>query len=573
MFSMRRLTLVGAVLTVFGALLMVRLFFLQVVSHKYYLTLAERQQVSSRIVYGRRGEIKLQNRNGIEAAVATTRSGYLVYVNPSKLEDATSTYNALSKIISASGLSIDRVNFFKYADKRDDPYEILMRRAEKPLAESIIAAGLPGIGAVSEEWRFYPFKSLAGSVLGFLGFDEAGSEVGRYGLESFYEDTLAQTPGFWRGSQSYGGIFLSFGRQLFSASDNGHDIILTIDLAVQSELERELDRLFEKWQPRMAAGVIIEPDTGRILAMSSRPSFDPNEFSAVADISYFINPLVSSIFELGSVFKPLTMAFALDQGAITPETEYYDAGFVEIGQARIENYDGKGRGKVKMQEVLNQSLNTGAVFVARQLGKEKFLEYIERFGFDEKTDIDLPAEAIGDVSNLLSKRDVEFASAAFGQGIAISPIAFVRAVSALANGGMLMQPYIAERVRKDGLPDEIHKPRPVRRVISEETSLEISRMLAIVVDKALLGGGAGPKNYSVAAKTGTAQIANKDGKGYSGEYLHSFFGYAPAFDSRFLVFLILEAPRGVEYASQSLGPSFLDLTNFLLHYYEVPPDR
>mgnify|MGYP001585338985 FL=1 len=560
-------------LTCFGILIVTRLFFLQIAEGDYYSTLAERQQISSQILAGRRGEIKIQSKDGKPASIATTRNGSLLYVNPMKLVNATSTFKTLSALLAGHGLRIDEADFFNFAQKSNDPFEILLKRLDPLVADEIIGSNLPGIGTIGQEWRFYPFGGFAAHATGFVGFDEFGEEHGRYGLESFYEKTLQGIAGFRQGPEGYGGLLLNFSRGLFTSASEGKDIVLTLDLRVQEELEARLDEVFRQWHPRHAAGLIIEPKTGRILAMASRPEFDLNDFSSVSDISYFTNPLVSSIFELGSVFKPLTMAFALDSEALTPETTYYDAGFVDIGPAHISNYDGKGRGTVNMQEVLNQSLNTGAVFAANKLGKEKFLDYIEKFGFDEKTDIDLPSESIGDISNLYTMRDVEFASASFGQGIAISPMSFVRAVSALANGGVLMRPYVVERIERDGLPDETRSPREVRRVISEKTSLEISRMLVNVVDDALLGGGLGPKNYSVAAKTGTAQIPNKDGKGYSGEFLHAFFGYAPAYDAKFLIFLMLEAPQGVEYASQSLGHSFLDLTNFLLHYYEIPPDR
>ena len=573
MVSVKRLVIVGAMLTFFGVLIVGRLFFLQIVSGDYYQTLAERQQISAQVILPRRGEIEFQKKGKELVSAATTRSGFLLYVNPSKLENASTTYHVISEIVSEHGLTIDPEVFFSYAKKENDPFEILLKRVEKPLADQIISAKLPGIGVSAEEWRFYPFGNLAAQILGFVGFDEAGEIGGQYGLESFYENYLRGKVGFHKGYQSYGGVFLNFGRQFFDGSANGDDLILTLDLRVSEELERHLDELVDAWHPRQAAGLIIEPKTGKILAMAVRPNFDLNNYSGIEDISYFINPLVSSIFELGSVFKPLTMAFALDSHIITPDTEYYDAGFVQIGPARIGNYDGKGRGTVDMQEVLNQSLNTGAVFVAGKLGKENFLSYIEKFGFDEKTDIDLPGEVIGDISNLYSNREIEYASASFGQGIALTPISFVRAISALANGGVLVQPYVVERIVKNGFPDKARSPHEVRRVISEESSLAISRMLATVVDEALMGGGVGPKNYSVAAKTGTAQIPNKDGKGYSNEFLHAFFGYAPAYGARFLIFLMLESPVGVQYASQSLGQAFLDLTNFLLHYYEVAPDR
>jgi cell division protein FtsI/penicillin-binding protein 2 len=227
-----------------------------------------------------------------------------------------------------------------------------------------------------------------------------------------------------------------------------------------------------------------------------------------------------------------------------------------------------------MQEVLNQSLNTGAVFVMQKIGKEKFREYLIKFGFGEKTGIDLPNEVTGLISNLNSNKDIEYGSASFGQGIALTPIEMASALSALANGGVLMKPYIVEKIKLKNASDIEIKPKERRRVLKKETSEEINRMLIKVTDEALLNGTVKMEHYTIAAKTGTAQLLQKDKKGYSeDEYIHTFFGYAPGFNAKFLTFLILKNPKEVKYASQSLGKPFMDITKFLLDYYEIPPDR
>ncbi|PIR69864.1 MAG: hypothetical protein COU47_00290 [Candidatus Niyogibacteria bacterium CG10_big_fil_rev_8_21_14_0_10_46_36] len=558
-----RLVIVTVALTIFAVALVVKLFFIQVISADYYQSLAERQQVASQELSPRRGEVYVHDGDST-ITVATTRSGWLLYADARKIEDAEETYGRLSMELNKVLLHIDKERFFAIAQKRDDPFEILIPRIEDDVAAEMDVKEIPGIGLLSREWRYYPLGEFASHVIGFFGFGSDGKEAGQYGIERFYDNELQGKRGIQEGIASSGGTFLNIGKSIFLPPREGDDITLTIEYEVQQMLERAMDDVVQKFSPETAGGVIIDPKTGKILAMAARSNFNPNAYAG-ADIASFLNPLVSSIYELGSIFKPLTVAAALDAGVVTPETEYVDYGFIEIDGAKISNYDGKARGRTNIQGVLNESLNTGAVFVGQQIGKEKFLDYFERYGFDTKTDIDLPFETVGDISNLETNRDIEYAAASFGQGIAVTPIEFVRAASALANGGYLVTPHIIEGAEED--------LRPPKQILSAEASHTISRMLTTVVDKALLGGGQGPEHYSVAAKTGTAQVANIGARGYSGRFLHSFFGYAPSFDPEFLIFLFTQDPKGVQYASHSLGPAFLDLTSSLLYYYEVPPDR
>ena len=263
--------------------------------------------------------------------------------------------------------------------------------------------------------------------------------------------------------------------------------------------------------------------------------------------------------------KPITMASALDAGSIAPSTEYFDKGFVEVSGKRLNNFDGKGRGLRNMTQVLEESLNTGAVFAMQKMGKETFKDYLLKFGFGKKTGMDLPGEVKSNLRNLDSGRDVEFATASFGQGIAVTPISMISALSALANGGNVVAPHLKKL-------DEGETPAHTS-AISEKSSQTISRMLVDVVDNTLAGGTAKMEGDSIAAKTGTAQIADYESGGYSDEFLHSFFGYFPAYDAKFLVFLFLEKPAGVRYASQTLTEPFINITKFLINYYTIPPDR
>jgi cell division protein FtsI/penicillin-binding protein 2 len=308
--------------------------------------------------------------------------------------------------------------------------------------------------------------------------------------------------------------------------------------------------------------------------MTGLPDFDVNNFGEVSNIEYYKNPIVESVFEFGSVIKPLVMAAALDTGAVTPETTYVDKGVVVVNKKEIHNFDLKARGLASMQTVLDQSLNTGMVFVESKLGHTNMRNYMKSYGIGERTGVDLPNETYGLIKNLDSPRDIEYANAAFGQGIALTPIGAVRAFSSIANGGKLITPHLVKQIRYDGgLPKTLEYPIKKEGLIKKETSDTISRMLVHVFES-YDGGAHKFEHYSVATKTGTGQVAMDNGKGYyEDRHMHSFFGYFPAYEPKFLVFLFLKNPKQVKYASQTLIPPFVNITKFLMNYYDVPPDR
>jgi cell division protein FtsI/penicillin-binding protein 2 len=568
-----RLRFVGAVFFVLGGLLAGRLFFIQIVEHDAYSAKAKRQYTfyKSKPAISIRGDIYFKEKNNNLISAATIKEGFLAAVNPNIVEDPKDVCSAAQKSISGE---FDEEDCFERASKRGDPFEIIAHRLDLKEAEKIQSLNIGGLDAFPEQWRFYPGGSLASQILGFVGYK--GDElVGRYGLERYYEDVLKGEKESLKKGNSFAMLFFELGKEILSTDvSGGHDIVLTIEPRVQSLLEDKLTELIKKWGAKSAGGIVINPQTGAITAMASKPDFNPNFYNKVDNLSYFRNPIVASIFEFGSVIKPLTLAGAIDAGKINSKTTYVDKGYVVLNNSRIENYDGKARGKVDMQAVLNKSLNTGAIFVMQQLGKADFLKYMKNYGLDEKTGVDLPDEINGRLTNLLSGRDIEYATASFGQGIAMTPIEFSVAMSSLANGGVIVKPYVVEKILIAGGKDNTAETVINRSVLKEETSRQITRMLVNVVDKALLNGSVKLNHYSVAAKTGTAQIPKEDEAGYyEDQYLHSFFGYAPAFDAEFLIFLYLEKPQGVRYASHTLTYPFMELIKFLLNYYEVPPDR
>lgn len=564
-----RIRFLSGVIVVIALLLSSKLFLVQIIHGKQYSQEADNQYVTHQSHIYNRGTIFFSQKDGTLISSATLRSGYTLAVNPELIEDISGAYAQISEITP-----IDKDVFFLRAGKKDDPYEEIVKQLDEETGKRIKELGIKGVILAPEKWRFYPGNELAAQTLGFVGYKD-DTLLGQYGLERYYNDILQ------RGNDKlyvnfFAEVFSNVGELLKVNSKNNRegDLITSIEPSVQSMLEEQLKAIQTKWNTDRAGGIVIDPKTGEVYALGSLPTFDPNHFSTVSDDAVFVNPLVENVYEMGSTVKPITMAIALDTGAVTAQTTYEDKGFVILDGARLNNYDGKARGVVSMQEVLNQSLNTGVVFAMQKTGKETFRNYMRSFGMMESSGIDLPNDVSPLVSNLESARMVEYGTASFGQGIAVTPFTMVRSLSVLANGGTFITPHVVKSIDYEfGLEQNIRLTEGAR-VIKPETSDEITRMLVEVVDTSLLKGAVKMDGYSIAAKTGTAQMSDpKTGKYYDDRYFHSFFGYFPAYDPRFLVFLYVENPKKVQYASETLTHPFMDITKFLINYYDIPPDR
>ena len=563
-----RLIVVLVFIGLFCACIIGKLFLLQIVHGNDFTQRADRQYAPSSTEAFDRGTIYATAKDGTRIELATVTSGFKLAIVPDQIKDKEAAYTAL-----APYLTIDHDTFIDRASRANDPYEEIANHLTKEQADAISALNIKGTNIYQDSWRSYPGGTLASKVVGFIGYD-GNLLTGRYGLEKQYNSLLVRTD-----ENLYSNFFAEVFDNLkdtFSNSNDEGDIVTSIEPSVQTHLEQQLQALMTKYSPDEAGGIIMDPHTGAILAMGALPDFDPNNYGKADSTADYENPLVEHVYELGSIVKGLTMAAGIDAGVITPQTKYDDKGYVILNGSKINNFDFRGRGVIDMQEVLTESLNTGAVFVMQKLGHDLFRDYFYKFGLNSKTGIDLPNEAQSIVTNLESPRDVEYGTASFGQGIALTPIDAMRAFSALANGGVPVSPHVVtDIINEDGISRPAPYPAPLPRVIKPETAVTVSQMLvtAFQASPAAIKNADRDKFWSIAGKTGTAQIPDPSGGYYPDRYLNSMVGYFPAYNPRFIVLLYMVYPKISGLASSSVEYNFEDIAHFLLDYYQVPPDH
>lgn len=565
-FLLRLRMTFGVIVTV-GFVLIANLFYIQISHGNEFREQADGQYVVSTYNSFERGSIIFEEKDGTRITAAGQKSGYKLSVNPKTFSgDAEKIFSGLSEIID-----IDRSEFFSALERKQRTYIEIANNIPKNKRDEVKKITGRHAQLHAEKWRVYPLKGSAAHILGFLGF--RGDEyAGRYGLERTYEDTLKR-----ENTDLYTNFFARIFHNVQTIVDPTvvpeGNIISTIDPQIQLFFEKELKGIQDTWDSASVGGIIMDPRTGEIISLGAFPNFDNNDFSE-NKISDFKNPLIENVYEMGSIMKPLIVAMGIDSQSIDANTlEYYDNGSVIVENFTISNFDQRGRGWVGVQDILSQSLNTGMVYIAEKINKDVFRNYFDRYGFTRKTNIDLPNEATSIAGNLKSRRDIEFANISFGQGIAVSPINMLSALSVIANKGLSVQPHIVSKIEyTNGLSKTIDYSEESTRVISEETSDEVSRMLVNVFDEYRNGKVKLP-GYSIAAKTGTAQIPNPKGGYYDDRNLHSFFGYFPAYDPEYIIFLYTVHPKGAKYSSQTLIDPFQSTAKYLINYTNIAPDR
>ncbi|PIP24830.1 MAG: hypothetical protein COX34_02075 [Candidatus Nealsonbacteria bacterium CG23_combo_of_CG06-09_8_20_14_all_36_12] len=564
-----RVNLILIFIFIFGAAIISRLVFLQIIDQEYWRALAKGQQKFFEEISADRGEIILKDKSGNLYTLATNKEFQFIYLSPKEVKDKSDTAIKLSRILNLSEDFIleklkDEESLFVVLKKQLTESEVQnIKELNSEGKQASYGAGLPGVYIGEEKIRYYPLGSFAAHLLGFVG----GEFSGQYGAEGFYNEILSGEKGFIEGEKNPTGYSILFDTN-FSPAQKGDDLILTVDYNIQFLAEKLLKEAKENLEIESGSIIITDPNSGEILALANFPSFNPNEYSKIENLDIFQNSAIQKLFEPGSVFKPITMAAGLDKEKITPQTTYHDPGMLKIDGWPIYNYDGRTYpGEITMTEVLEKSINTGAVFAEKETGHNNFLEYVKRFGFFEKTDIDLQGEIWSENKNLKSGREINYATASFGQGIEITPIQLVRAFSVIANGGKLVKPLVVE-----GSNSSLDVGGG--QIISTRTASQLQAMMVSVVENGYAKKTKIP-GYYIAGKTGTAQIPwialGIDKSGYSEKTIQSFLGFAPAFNAKFLILVKLNNPQA-KTAEYSAVPIFKELAKYIIDYWHIPPD-
>ncbi|WP_071459353.1 stage V sporulation protein D [Bacillus massilinigeriensis] len=511
----------------------------------------------------KRGEIV--DRNGV--ALATNKSAPTVYAVPRQINDADATAEKL-----AESLDVKKKKIYGYITQRQSIVRINEgRKISHDKAKEIRALNLKGVYIAEDSKRYYPFGSYLSHVLGFAGIDNQGL----MGLEKYYDKELNGEKGSVKFFANAKGQRMENMADDYQAPRNGLNLELTIDSKVQTIVERELDNAQAKYNPDGIIAIAMNPNNGEIVAMASRPDFDPANFRHVPPEVYNRNLPVWSSYEPGSTFKIITLAAALEEGKVDLEKDHFhDPGHVEVGGARLRCWKKGGHGSQSFLEVVQNSCNPGFVELGDRLGKDKLFKYIKDFGFGQKTGIDLQGEGTGIMFNLSRVGPVEQATTAFGQGVSVTPIQQVAAVSAAVNGGILYTPYIAKELVDPETGETVMKKTPVakRRVISKETSAGVRRALESVVAQGT-GKNAFVEGYRVGGKTGTAQKA-KDGRYLENNHIVSFIGFAPADDPQLVVYIAVDNPKGtIQFGGTVAAPIVGNIMEDSMHALNVEPRK
>ncbi|MDQ2952033.1 MAG: penicillin-binding protein 2 [Chloroflexota bacterium] len=557
--SPRRLRVIFALFACATLLLSLRVGYWQTLGRGDLLRGATDQVRSDLVLDAQRGVVR--DRTG--ALLATTVPLRSLYAIPKRIGDHDALAGAAAKLAPLLGTSSGTV---LAALDSGAEWLYLRRRLPEQTARAIESLRIAGLGFETEAKRLYPNDSVGAHVLGFVNDDG----VGQYGIEGKYDALLRGIPGRLVVERDPRDRELAVGLRTARAAVSGTDLTLTIDLVIQTAAERELKAAMEKEHATGGSVVILDPRDGAILALASYPSYDPAAV-AKADPQALMDRAISWSFEPGSTMKAITIAAAIDQGVVTPNTTYVDKGCTVIGGRTLCNAGSKSYGVSTVTQILEHSANAGAVFVAQKLGSEQLRRYLGAFGFGAASGVDLAAEATGDLRPLAEWYPVDLGTIAFGQGIAVTPLQLAAAYAAIANGGTLYQPYVVA-ARRDADGEHRTAPVAVRRPISPETAAVLRTMLVSTVDNGIANLAAIP-HYSVAGKTGTAQIPSDDGRYVNDAYISSFAGFAPANDPRFVAVIVLERPQSKLLGTVTAMTTFRNIAADALRNARLQPDR
>ncbi|MEK4453747.1 stage V sporulation protein D [Paenibacillus sp. FSL L8-0506] len=551
-------TLLGLAV-LFGSLV-VRLAYVQL-SQGEELTAKVEDSLRRNIPFtAKRGEI--MDREGVPLVSNITTP--TVYAVPVQVKEKQKTAQQLAPLL---GMTEEKLMTLLSKKEMSVKLQPGGRKITMDLAASIRDLQLPGIVVAEDSKRYYPYGDLAAHILGFTGIDNQGIT----GVESIYDNLLKGIAGNISYLSDAGGRLMPGSSEKYSAPQDGLNLELTIDKQIQSIMERELDQAMVKYQAQGAWAIAMNPKNGEILAMASRPGYEPASYKEYDAQIYNRNLPIWMTYEPGSTFKIITLAAALQEGKVDLQNDhFYDPGFIEVAGAKLRCWKKGGHGSQTFLQVVENSCNPGFVALGQRLGKESLFKYIRDFGFGSKTGIDLNGEANGILFKLSQVGPVELSTTAFGQGVSVTPIQQIAAVSAAINGGNLYKPHVTKAWVNPVTGETVSelKPELVRQVISEETSKKVRAALESVVAKGT-GRPAFIDGYRVGGKTGTAQkVVN--GRYSPTEHIVSFIGFAPADDPQIVVYTAVDNPKGIQFGGVVAAPIVQNILEDSLHYMKVP---
>lgn len=562
-----RIFWIKAFFLLFFLAIVARLFYWQVVNAPLLQSQAEKQYFTDAKVGALRGKILFSD----GSILASSNPVFTLFAQPKVIPEnqKVDLSYKLAKVLTEDSEDVDKAAKDILNKISQDLFWVPVKKnVNVDTKRQIEQLKLTGVGFNVGSSRFYPEGSSSAHLLGFVGSDAKGESTGYFGLEGYYDGELKGISGLIKHEKDASGLPILIGSFLNSEARNGKDLSVYIDRYVQFIVERALKQGIEKYGAKAGLVVIMDPKTGGILAQASYPNYDLQNFFDYPK-EYYKNPTVADQYEPGSTFKVLVMSGAINEDLVKPDTQCdICAGQISLGGFSIRTWNNEYHPNITMSDVIVHSDNTGMVFVGQKLGLDKFYSYLENFGLGKLTDIDLQDETVPDIRPKESWREIDLATASFGQGIAVTPIQMVTAVASIANGGNLMEPHVVKEIRDGNRIFEI-KPKVIRQVINDSTA----KVMTEIMVKAVEEGEAQwvkIKGFKIAGKTGTAQIP------VAGHYdpnktIASFVGFAPADDPKFVMLVRYDQPSASIYGSETAAPTFFDIAKQLFTYYKIAP--
>lgn len=562
-----RINLVFVFILAVGAIVLARLFYLQVTKGGYYKAMAQGQQSSILQVEPKRGGVYFSNGDPL----AVTNEEPFLRIAVSEMEDRDKAAEGIAGAIGGTKEEIKEM-----IDSAEGYYKTVKENLSKDEEEKIKQLDMLGVEVAWQNKRFYPNLNTASQIIGFLNKDKKG----QYGIEGYFNDLLAGEEKMEEEKVTPWG-FLFSGTD--SPSDQETSIYLTIDSNIQFKAEQILEEGLEKYGSEAGEIIVAEPATGKIIAMAQNPNFDPNKYGE-SDMGDFSNKSIQNFFEPGSIFKPITIAIGLNENKLSPDTIFVDnLGYRLVSGYKVYNYNQKAWGTRTMSESLQYSINVGVMDAETMIGNQTFYEYLKDFGFMEKTGIELIGELPTDTrpqndqlkESLDNGIQVNFANASFGQGVEMTPLQIIRAFCGLANGGRMPEKMTIVEKEIIGGKEKDLPETSYRTIVSKDTSDKLAKMMVNVVENGY-GHLAKIPGYYIAGKTGTAQVPysvlGENRIGYSDHTWQTFMGFAPAYSPRFVILVKLDNPQKTKTSEYSAVPMFHDLAKYILDYWQIPPD-